>query len=109
MGLDGFVSCQDEYSLVMRDPERDLVPAMKAYGLGLLPYFPLASGLLSGKYDEHTTFAATDHRTYNRHGEAFDVGETFAACRSRWAWSPRARSPASRRRGRRQRSWRCAG
>jgi aryl-alcohol dehydrogenase-like predicted oxidoreductase len=39
---------------------------------------PLASGLLSGKYDEHTTFSADDHRTYNRHGEAFDVGETFS-------------------------------
>jgi aryl-alcohol dehydrogenase-like predicted oxidoreductase len=38
----------------------------------------VASGLLSGKYDEHTTFAADDHRSYNRHGEAFDVGETFA-------------------------------
>jgi aryl-alcohol dehydrogenase-like predicted oxidoreductase len=34
--------------------------------------------LLSGRYDEHTTFAADDHRTYNRHGEAFDVGETFS-------------------------------
>jgi aryl-alcohol dehydrogenase-like predicted oxidoreductase len=39
---------------------------------------PLASGLLSGRYDEHTTFAADDHRNYNRHGEAFDVGETFS-------------------------------
>ena len=39
---------------------------------------PLASGLLSGKYDESTTFAADDHRTYNRDGEAFDVGETFS-------------------------------
>ena len=39
---------------------------------------PLASGLLTGKYDESTTFAADDHRTFNRHGEAFDVGETFA-------------------------------
>ena len=39
---------------------------------------PLASGLLSGKYDETTTFAADDHRSYNRHGEAFDVGETFS-------------------------------
>lgn len=45
-----FVSCQDEYSLVKRDPERELIPAMEKYGLGLLPYFPLASGLLSGKY-----------------------------------------------------------
>ena len=48
--LDGFVSCQDEYSLLVRDPERELLPAMSAYGLGLLPYFPLASGLLTGKY-----------------------------------------------------------
>ncbi len=48
--VNGFVSCQDEYSLVVRDPERELVPAMEAYGLGLLPYFPLASGLLTGKY-----------------------------------------------------------
>jgi aryl-alcohol dehydrogenase-like predicted oxidoreductase len=48
--LNGFVSCQDEYSLVMRDIERELLPAMQHHGLGLLPYFPLASGLLSGKY-----------------------------------------------------------
>ena len=45
-----FVSCQNEYSLVARRPERDLLPAMAAYGLGLLPYFPLAGGFLSGKY-----------------------------------------------------------
>ncbi|HET6546242.1 MAG TPA: aldo/keto reductase [Rhodanobacteraceae bacterium] len=48
--LAGFVSCQDEYSLVERGIERDLLPAMQAYGLGLLPYFPLAGGLLTGKY-----------------------------------------------------------
>jgi len=50
LGLDAFISCQDEYSLVVRDPDRDLVPAMQRYGLGLLPFFPLASGLLTGKY-----------------------------------------------------------
>ena len=50
LNLSGFVSCQDEYSLVVRDAERDLLPAMRAHGLGLLPYFPLASGLLTGKY-----------------------------------------------------------
>lgn len=49
-GLSGFVSCQDEYSLVFRKPEADLIPAMNAYGLGLLPYYPLASGMLTGKY-----------------------------------------------------------
>lgn len=48
--LDSFISCQDEYSLLVRGIERELVPAMQAYGLGLLPYFPLASGLLTGKY-----------------------------------------------------------
>ena len=52
-GIPGFVSCQDEYSLVVRDAERDLMPAMRAYGLGLLPYFPLASGLLTGKYQRN--------------------------------------------------------
>ena len=49
-GLNAFVSCQDQYSLLVRDIERELVPAMQAYGLGLIPYFPLASGFLSGKY-----------------------------------------------------------
>jgi aryl-alcohol dehydrogenase-like predicted oxidoreductase len=49
-GLNRFVSCQDEYSLLVRDIERELVPAMQAYGLGLLPFFPLASGFLTGKY-----------------------------------------------------------
>ncbi len=50
LNLSGFVSCQDEYSLLVRDAEPELLPAMRAYGLGLLPYFPLASGLLTGKY-----------------------------------------------------------
>lgn len=49
-GLENFVSCQDEYSVLVRDAERELIPAMEAYGLGLLPYYPLASGLLTGKY-----------------------------------------------------------
>ncbi|MBI2819945.1 MAG: aldo/keto reductase [Acidobacteria bacterium] len=48
--LQGFICCQDEYSLLVRDAERELLPAMKAYALTLLPYFPLASGLLTGKY-----------------------------------------------------------
>jgi aryl-alcohol dehydrogenase-like predicted oxidoreductase len=48
--LNRFVSCQNEYSLLERDIEAELVPAMQACELGLLPYFPLASGLLSGKY-----------------------------------------------------------
>lgn len=50
LGINAFVSCQDEYSLLIRDPQKELIPAMEAHGLGLLPYFPLASGLLTGKY-----------------------------------------------------------
>jgi aryl-alcohol dehydrogenase-like predicted oxidoreductase len=50
LGLTSFVSCQDEYSLLERTIERELVPAMQKHGLALLPYFPLASGLLTGKY-----------------------------------------------------------
>jgi aryl-alcohol dehydrogenase-like predicted oxidoreductase len=45
-----FVSSQDEYSLVARDIERDLLPLIEQYGMSELPYFPLASGLLTGKY-----------------------------------------------------------
>ncbi len=50
LGTNAFVSCQDEYSLLVRKIEKDLIPAMQHFGLGLLPYFPLASGLLTGKY-----------------------------------------------------------
>ena len=50
LGLNAFISCQDEYSLVVRTPEKELIPAMQHHGLGLLPFFPLASGLLTGKY-----------------------------------------------------------
>lgn len=48
--LHGFVSSQDEYSLLVRDLERELLPVVEKYGMAELPYFPLASGLLTGKY-----------------------------------------------------------
>jgi len=51
LGINGFISCQDEYSLLVRDVETALIPATQAYGMGLLPYFPLASGMLTGKYE----------------------------------------------------------
>ena len=50
LGLNGFIACQNQYSLLARDIERELFPALAAHGLGLLPFYPLASGLLSGKY-----------------------------------------------------------
>jgi aryl-alcohol dehydrogenase-like predicted oxidoreductase len=59
-------------------PLERVLPAARAAGVGIIVRVPLASGLLSGGYDETTVFAADDHRNYNRHGESFDVGETFA-------------------------------
>ena len=55
-----------------------VLPAARQAGVGIIARVPLASGLLSGKYTADTTFAENDHRTFNRTGEAFDVGETFS-------------------------------
>ena len=55
MNVSRFVSCQDEYSLVVRDIEKDLLPCAREYRLGMLPFFPLASGLLTGKYKRGET------------------------------------------------------
>jgi|SRR5579862_1630962 len=52
-GLVSFITCQDECSLLDRGVEKDRVPLMQRHGLNLLPYFPLASGLLTGKYKRH--------------------------------------------------------
>ncbi|WP_318205174.1 aldo/keto reductase [Streptomyces sp. SCL15-4] len=59
-------------------PLHEVVPAAREAGVGIIARVPLASGLLSGKYTKDTVFAADDHRTFNRHGEAFDQGETFS-------------------------------
>lgn len=53
-GLNGLVSCQNEYSLLAHDDRRELIPAMQRHGLGLLPYYPLAGGVLTGKYQRGT-------------------------------------------------------
>jgi aryl-alcohol dehydrogenase-like predicted oxidoreductase len=71
-------SVQIILNVLRRKPIEQVLPAAQQAGVGIVARVPLASGLLSGKYDEHTTFAADDHRTYNRSGEAFDVGETFS-------------------------------
>lgn len=55
MNVPRFISCQDEYSLLVRGIEKDLLPAAREYNLGLLPFFPLASGLLTGKYQRGAT------------------------------------------------------
>jgi len=64
MNVSHFVSCQDEYSLVVREIEKDLLPCAQEYRLGLLPFFPLASGLLTGKYKRGE--AAPDDTRFNK-------------------------------------------
>lgn len=59
-------------------PLDEVLPKALDAGVAIFARVPLASGLLSGKYSAATTFAANDHRAYNRHGEAFDRGETFS-------------------------------
>ena len=71
-------SVQIILNVFRRKPLERVLPAAAAAGVGVLARVPLASGLLSGRYDEHTTFAEDDHRQYNRAGAAFDVGETFS-------------------------------
>ena len=55
-----------------------VLPAAAEAGVGIIARVPLASGLLSGRYTHDTAFPADDHRNFNRHGEAFDQGETFS-------------------------------
>lgn len=71
-------SIQIILNVFRRKPLERVLPAAAEAGVGIIARVPLASGLLSGKYDASTTFAANDHRSFNRAGEAFDVGETFA-------------------------------
>jgi aryl-alcohol dehydrogenase-like predicted oxidoreductase len=75
-GLERFVSAQNQYSWLSREIETDLVPALEQYGIGLLPYFPLANGLLTGKYRRGEAPAAgTRIKDWGR--EALLTDETF--------------------------------
>jgi aryl-alcohol dehydrogenase-like predicted oxidoreductase len=74
----GVVSVQIILNAFRQKPLERVLPAAAAAGVAIIARVPLASGLLSGRYTAATEFPADDHRTYNRHGEAFDVGETFA-------------------------------
>jgi aryl-alcohol dehydrogenase-like predicted oxidoreductase len=58
LGLERFISVQNEYSLLVRDIEKEVRPAAEHYGIGVLPFFPLASGLLTGKYRRGATLPA---------------------------------------------------
>ena len=74
----GVASVQIILNAFRQKPLERVLPAAQDAGVAVIARVPLASGLLSGRYTAATTFAPDDHRSYNRHGEAFDVGETFA-------------------------------
>ncbi len=74
----GVASIQIIANIFRRKPLEQVLPAAQAAGVGIIARVPLASGLLSGKFTAQTSFAPADHRTYNRHGESFDQGETFS-------------------------------
>jgi aryl-alcohol dehydrogenase-like predicted oxidoreductase len=74
----GVATIQIVLNVFRRKPLERVLPTAADAGVGVIARVPLASGLLTGKYDESTRFSPDDHRSYNRHGEAFDIGETFA-------------------------------
>lgn len=71
-------SVQIIFNMFRQRPSELFFDLAKRKQVGIIARVPLASGLLSGKFTAATTFAADDHRTYNRNGEAFDKGETFS-------------------------------
>jgi aryl-alcohol dehydrogenase-like predicted oxidoreductase len=66
------------FNIFRRRPIDYFFARAKEKNIAVIARVPLASGLLSGKFKADTRFEASDHRQYNRHGEAFDVGETFS-------------------------------
>jgi aryl-alcohol dehydrogenase-like predicted oxidoreductase len=74
----GVATVQIIFNVFRQRPAELFFEQAKRRGVGVIVRVPLASGLLTGKLDRGSTFAADDHRAFNRHGEQFDVGETFA-------------------------------
>ena len=74
----GAVSVQIIYNMFRQKPSRAFFAEAKARNVAVIARVPLASGLLTGKMSRDSTFAADDHRSFNRNGEAFDKGETFS-------------------------------
>ncbi len=74
----GLASVQIIYNIFRQRPAEQFFNMAKRRDVAIIVRVPLASGMLSGKFKRDSQFAANDHRNYNRHGEAFDVGETFA-------------------------------
>lgn len=78
IGFPNVQTVQIIFNLFRQRPIDDFFPEAKRRRVGILARVPLASGLLTGKMTRATTFEADDHRAFNRHGESFDRGETFA-------------------------------
>jgi aryl-alcohol dehydrogenase-like predicted oxidoreductase len=74
----GVASVQIIFNALRQRPTERFLAEAQARDVGVIARVPLASGLLTGKLRRETTFAADDHRSFNRHGESFDVGETFS-------------------------------
>lgn len=74
----GVQSVQIIFNMFRLKPAEQFFPIAKARQVGILARVPLASGLLTGKLRPDSQFAPDDHRSFNRHGEAFDKGETFS-------------------------------
>ncbi len=66
------------FNMFRLKPAEQLLPKAQAAGVGIIARVPLASGLLTGRYNNETQFGEKDHRTFNREGAAFDKGETFS-------------------------------
>ncbi len=71
-------SVQIIFNMFRHKPAEQFFAAAREHRVGILARVPLASGMLTGKFRPQTQFAPNDHRNYNRHGEAFDQGETFS-------------------------------
>ena len=78
MEYEGMSSIQVIYNMYRQRPDEFLFPTAKHKGVGIIVRVPLASGLLTGKFTADSVFGASDHRFFNRNGEAFDKGETFS-------------------------------
>jgi aryl-alcohol dehydrogenase-like predicted oxidoreductase len=74
----GLTSLQIIFNIFRQDAIKELFPLARERDVGIIVRLPLASGVLSGKMNRDTEFAPSDHRNYNRDGEAFSVGETFS-------------------------------
>jgi len=78
LNVDGLSSLQIIFNIFRQKPIKALFDQAKAKNVAIIVRLPLASGLLAGKFKKDATFAESDHRHFNRDGEAFNVGETFA-------------------------------